>query len=373
MRVTSLYIHIPFCLRKCKYCDFISLPLAGRESVAADYLHLVEQELALYAGKADLSRLQTIYFGGGTPSLMQPAAVADLLQQLPAVQEITLEANPETLNAENLRQFRAAGINRLSLGVQCFDDDALQAMGRGHSSEQALQAVQMASQAGFDNIGIDLIYGLPGQSIADWRKQVEQAISLPVQHISLYSLTLEQGTPWFEAVAQGELTIADEDLSADMLELAIELLPQAGFAHYEISNFARAGFESSHNTAYWQRENYLGLGVAAAGCFANHRFSNTLSLEEYAEKLANAELPIAKEEFLDMDDVLAEAVFLGLRLIEGINFERFAAQYGIDPRKRFKPQIRHLTAAGLLICDEQGMRLSERGLMLGNQVFMEFV
>ncbi len=372
MKVNSIYIHIPFCLRKCNYCDFVSYPQAEYTALRADYSQLLISELGLYAD-IDLSAVQTIYFGGGTPSLLEPAEIADILRHLPQAEEITLEANPETLNREKLAGFLAAGINRLSIGVQSLQPHLLTAMGRGHSAAQAVQAVETAAEIGFKNISIDLIYGLPRQTLAEWQDDLQQALALPLQHISLYCLSLEEDTPWTRMAGRGELPMVDDDLAADMFELAVEKLAANGFAHYEISNFARSGFESRHNLSYWQRKNYLGLGVGAAGCLLNHRIYNEKDPQAYAQKIAKGELPVIDQENLTIEQVIAEAVFLGLRMMAGIDFAAFSAQYGVDPRQRFKREIANMAKQGLLLVDDFGMRLSARGVLLGNEVFRAFV
>jgi oxygen-independent coproporphyrinogen III oxidase len=376
--INSVYIHIPFCLRKCPYCDFLSLPLAEHRPCRAAYPGLLQAELALWqenesVGRLDFSRLRTIYFGGGTPSLLQPEEIAALLQLFPPAAEITLEANPETLDRGKLAAFRLAGINRLSLGVQSFEPRLLTAMGRGHSPEDAARAVREARQEGFDNISIDLIYGLPEQSLADWRQDLQQALALDTQHISLYGLTLEPDTPWGEQAEAGELPLPDDDAQADMLELACDNLAEAGFIHYEISNFARPGFESRHNLAYWQRDNYLGLGASAASCLFDHRVYNQKNLTAYRRLVEVGRLPLLDEEWLSIEQVLSEAIFLGLRLLEGIDFSAFYGRYGVDPRRRYRREIGHMQENGLLQVDEQGMRLTRRGLLLGNEVFRAFV
>jgi len=376
MKITSCYIHIPYCLRKCHYCDFASVPLAGREDDLAAYPQLLHKEWQLWHARRDDLRtdtLRTVYFGGGTPSLLLPQQVAEVLAWLPPAEEVTLEANPETVDEEKLAAFRKAGVNRLSIGVQSFCPHHLRNMGRGHSAEQAQAAVQAARLAGFENISIDLIYGLPEQTLEEWRADLHRALQLGVEHISLYGLGLHEGTHWGDLAAGGLLTPADEDLSADMLELAVAEMTAAGYGHYEISNFAREGYESRHNLAYWQRDNYLGLGVAAAGCLADFRYSNVTTPEAYAAMLHRDELPWAMTEQLSIEEVLAEAVFLGLRTGRGIVFAEFEARYGTDPRRYFKKPVARLERLGLLQVEESGMRLTERGMMLGNEAFMEFV
>lgn len=373
MRIASLYIHIPFCLRKCNYCDFVSFPAAKDDGLYAAYPELLKQEWELWQDKADLSGLRTAYFGGGTPSLLEPAQVEGLLRLLPPLAECTLEVNPETVDAARLAAFRRAGVDRLSLGAQSFDAGLLRALGRGHDGEQTAQVVAWAREAGFDNISLDLIYGLPGQSLEQWRHSLEQAIELAPQHISLYGLTIHADTPWGRDLAAGRLSPPDDDLAADMLEQAMELLPQAGLVQYEIANFARPGFESRHNCAYWQRDNYLGLGLSAASCLGERRFANTADPALYAAALAGGRLPIAEDEVYDIDQVLGEAMFLGLRLIKGIDVAEYERRYGISPCQRFRAELKRLEKLGLIQYDESRIRLSPRGVALGNLVFAEFV
>ena len=368
--IKSLYVHVPFCLRKCNYCDFYSLPVATVRDMFHDYPRLLERELSLWQERIELNSLSTIYFGGGTPSLLEPENIAHFLEQLSYFQaEITLEANPETLDQQRLQAYRKAGVNRLSLGAQSFDAQRLQEMGRQHSPEQTRLAVSDARRAGFENIGLDLIYGLPGQSLADWALDVEQALELETEHISLYGLTISQQCPWGRAGVMPQ----DDDAQADMIELAIERLTQAGFRQYEIANFAKPGFHSRHNSAYWQREDYLALGPAGAGCIGSHRWNNVNDLAAWAKAVEQGQLPLEGEEQLSIDQVIAEAIFLGLRLLEGIDCRQFAERYGVDPRKRFKREISRMEKAGLLEEADERLRLTRRGVMLGDDVFAEFV
>lgn len=373
VKFASIYIHYPFCLRKCNYCDFASVPCHEHGELAARYPALLKAELELWREAADFSALRTVYFGGGTPSLLPAEEIAALLALLPPATEITLEANPETLDGDKLAALREAGIDRLSIGAQSFDEKQLLAMGRGHSPGQTRQAMELARLAGFDNIGLDLIYGLPGQTLADWQEDIRQAVALEPQHISLYALTLSPQTPWGRLAAEGRLIPADDDAAAEMEEAALEMLRAAGYGHYEIANFARSGFESRHNSAYWRRENYLGLGAAAASCAAEHRWANERDINAYAAAIDAGRLPKIEEEWLSIDQVMGEAIFLGLRLLEGVDTAAFAAQYGADPLKRFRKSIDRMIRAGLMEVDGPMMRLTEKGVLLGNQVFAEFV
>ena len=373
MRIDSLYVHIPFCLRKCNYCDFVSFPAAECGELYAAYPDLLERELALWQGKADLTRLSTVYFGGGTPSLMEPEAIGRLLSLLPPVTECTLEANPETVDQARLIAFREAGVDRLSLGAQSFDPDLLSAMGRGHDGERTAHAVREARQAGFDNISLDLIYGLPGQGIDQWRDSLERAVELSPEHVSLYGLTIHPDTPWGRALDAGSLAAPDDDLAADMLELAMDYLPRQGFDQYEIANFARPGRESRHNCAYWQRDNYLGLGIAAASCLNDHRFANTPDPQIYAEAIRQGRLPWAEDEHYDIEQIMGEAMFLGLRLLRGVDVAAFEQRYGVSPLKRFRLELWQLRNQGLIECDDATIRLTPKGVALGNLVFEQFV
>ena len=376
MKVNSLYIHVPFCLRKCNYCDFASLPLPGREDKLAAYPDLLRSELELWRDRLDFSRLNTVYFGGGTPSLLSAESVGRILSLIGTTshaQEITLEANPGTVQTAGLQKLREKGINRLSFGVQSFNDNFLSAMGRAHTAQQAVDAVAMARQAGFDNISIDLIYGLPNQTLVHWATDLDVALSLDVEHISLYSLSLSEQTPWGRLLAAGQLTVPDDDAAADMLELAVERMEQHGYRHYEISNFGRPGKESRHNLSYWRRDNYLGLGMAACSCLCDQRLANVDDYDDYARLIAENKLPWADAESLTMDQIMSEAMFLGLRMADGVDVTAFEQCYGISPLKLFKKELKRLSSNGLLEFDQSNIRLTKRGFMLGNQAFAEFV
>ena len=370
-----LYVHIPFCQSKCNYCDFVSYPVAGREEALAGYGRLLLCEAALWRKRADIGPLKSAYLGGGTPGLLPPKDVEALLADFTFTKdaEITLEANPESVNEEKLCAWLKAGVNRLSLGAQSFNDSLLAAMGRIHSAARIKEALALARAAGFKNTGIDLIYGLPGQNPIAWRADIAEALESGAEHISLYGLSLSADSPWGREVAAGRLTIPDEDTSADMLEAAMELLPQAGYVHYEISNFARAGYESRHNTAYWQRDNYLGLGAAAASCAGEKRWFNRRDVECYEAELQAGRLPIIEEESLSIEEILGEALFLGLRLTAGLGLEDFAARYGIRAESYYKRPLKRLQKQGLVEVAEGRLRLTRRGILLGNEVFMQFL
>ena len=375
MRFEHLYIHIPFCVSKCNYCDFVSYPLSGREADFKDYGRLLLMETALWQAQARLGPWQSIYIGGGTPSLLPAEDIRALLAALPAGEaaEITLEANPESVTEKKLEIWHKAGINRLSLGAQSFDDALLTAMGRPHTAAQIGEAVVLARAAGFKNISIDLIYGLPGQTLSAWRDGLARALDLGIEHISLYGLSLSADSPWGRAAAAGELQAPDQDEQAPLLEAALDGLPAAGYAHYEISNFARAGYESRHNSAYWRRENYLGIGVAAASCDAEKRWFNERDIAAYTAALTAGRLPMIEQETLSIEEVLGEAMFLGLRLMTGVDTAEFAARYGTKPEQYYKKPIKRLQKQGLVEIENGHLRLTRRGVLLGNEVFMQFL
>jgi oxygen-independent coproporphyrinogen-3 oxidase len=377
---TRLYIHIPFCLRKCPYCAFVSQE--GDPAQREAYTELLLAEMSLAHGESPSHRpLDSVYFGGGTPSLLEPGQAGRILSQadslfgLSPASEITLEANPGTIDEEKLVGFRCAGINRLSLGVQSFDDRMLAILGRIHSAEQAAQAVEGARAAGFDSIGIDLIHSLPGQTMEMWHRDLKRGLELGPEHLSVYGLTVEEGTPFARRYAD-DSDLPDEDLSADMFLVADDLLTSAGYEHYEIANYALPGFRSRHNSGYWRRDGYLGVGAGAHSLLCGGhgvRFANPCDLNEYAAAITRGELPRQDRIELSREDALTEFMFLGLRLADGVSFDDFREMSGMEMEKRFGKELEELTGLGLLTRDEGGIRLTTRGLLLSNRVFARFL
>lgn len=373
-----LYIHVPFCVEKCHYCAFVSS--APEKNDLMEYPTLLMRELQLHATNAEA--VASIYFGGGTPSLLQPLQLAQLLEgisgqvNLSTVAEITLEANPGTVDHMSLKAFRDAGVNRISLGIQSFDDRFLKCLGRIHTAEQSRQAFRDAREAGFKNISIDLIHSLPGQSLDQWRSDLMHAIQLCPEHISIYGLTVEEGTPFAHIYPADSPALADEDLSADMFELADELLMASGFEHYEIANYARPGYRSQHNSGYWKRDGYLGLGVAAHSFLRQGygiRFSNPDNLEEYRRGVTSGQLARVDEHLLTQGDAMAEYMFLGLRLAEGANLTAFEREFGRSLESVYGSATADLIRLGLLIRKENVLTLTQRGMLLSNQVFSRFL
>lgn len=378
----SLYIHYPFCLRKCRYCAFNSVSDAFCSP--DDYLAGLHTELELRSEMPEKgSAASTLYFGGGTPSLLEPAEVKRIVEAaakyyaLSSDAEITLECNPGTVTRGKLTAFRAAGVNRLSLGVQSFDDEFLAVLGRAHSAGEAMGAFRAAREAGFDNIGIDLIHSLPGQSLAQWQRELSQACELNPEHLSIYGLSIEAGTPFAISEEQGTLLLPDEEESACMYELSAETLAAQGYEQYEIANFARPGFRSRHNSGYWLRRPYLGFGAGAHSFLrqpeAGLRFSNTEKVEDYLALISHGSLPTVECRNLSREEAMAECLFLGLRLTEGVSLERFREEFSRSFQEVFGAACADLFAGGLLEIRDDFVRLTGKARILSNQVFVRFL
>ncbi|MBT1071164.1 radical SAM family heme chaperone HemW [Pelotalea chapellei] len=379
---TRLYLHIPFCQRKCDYCSFVSMQ-ANQHSIEDYVVTLLEEMRLVRATYGAGDGIDSIYFGGGTPSQLSPHQIARLLEQSSllfkwkARPEITLEANPGTVDAQRLADFHAAGINRLSLGVQSFDNQLLSRLGRIHTEQQVVNTVSAARMAGFDNLGIDLIHSLPGQTLDMWRSDLARALQCETDHISIYGLTIEEGTPFALRYTEESPLLADEDLSAAMFETADTLLTAAGYEHYEIANYARHGFRSRHNSGYWKRDGYLGLGIAAHSLLRDEtcdvRFSTTSDLDEYTTAINGGILPHHDTISLSREEAMAEFMYLGLRLKEGIEFREFESNFGCSPLKIYAATFDLLSRAGLLTVDKTSIKLTLRGMLLSNQVFSRFL
>lgn len=396
----SLYFHIPFCIHRCAYCDFNTY--AGRQALIPAYVDALCREIETVAKNFPGTEVHTLFFGGGTPSLLAPrqfdrifAALSAGFKILPRA-EISLEANPGTVTLDSLRSLRALGFNRLSFGVQSFHPDELRQLERIHDPFDVFEAVTWARRAGFDNLNLDLIYGLPEQSLDRWSATLRWALSLAPEHLSLYALTIERGTPFGRWAARGLLPLPDPDLAAEMYERAGQVLEANGYVQYEISNWARPGFECRHNLQYWRNLPYLGFGAGAHGCFGGLRVANVLRVETYLRRLqsaASSPLSAVRRSFspacagyrrLTKRTEMQETMFLGLRLTrEGVSARGFADRFGVEVTDVFGTEIAELLGLGLLEwaniqTSEVGqtsevLRLTQRARLLGNQVFMYFV
>lgn len=376
----GLYVHLPFCRQKCFYCDFPSY--AGQEGRMAVYVEALLGELAREGAplRAAWGPPRTVYLGGGTPTALPPALMERLLAGLreflavaPDALEFTCECNPGTVDAAYLSLLRAGGVNRLSLGVQTFDDALLRRIGRIHTAAQARAAVRQARAAGFRNLSLDLMYGLPGQTLAGLEMSVQQALALAPQHISIYGLQVEEGTAFARAQAAGRLALPSDEESEAMYDYMTTALPVAGYARYEISNFARPGFESRHNLGYWQDVLYLGVGAAAHSYLDGQRYENPRGIEEYLAALRENGRARREEEPLTRATSMEEFAFLALRTARGIDRARFAARFGCELASVYADAIARMRARGFLEEDAQGVRLTPLGMKYGNWVFEAFL
>jgi oxygen-independent coproporphyrinogen-3 oxidase len=369
----ALYVHLPFCPYVCPYCDFAKWAYDG--PAAARYLAALEAEIAHAPGV----RGTTLFFGGGTPNTYEPAVLAALVERLRArfglspEAEISLEINPDLTLCAGLEIWRGAGINRLSIGVQSFVADELRVLGRRHTAADVGEVVGRARAAGFANVSIDLMFGVPGQTETSWRQSLDAALALDPQHVSTYGLTIEEGTPYARWFAREPSAFAGSDREADFYALAIATLAAAGFEHYEISNFARPGRRCRHNETYWRNGEYLGLGVGAASYRGGVRSVNTREREVYvAAALAGAPIP-GEAETLEPQARLGEAIMLALRTREGVDAPAFLERYGVDVRERYRSAIERLEAGGLLESGADFVRLTERGRFVANDVCAAFL
>lgn len=378
LETASLYLHIPFCHTRCHYCDFNTY--AGILPLREPYVRALLTEIAMAGTFAQLldgspRRSRTIFFGGGTPSLLSVSQISRILDACSksfAVDndaEITLEANPGTLNQEQLAGLRAAGINRLSMGAQSFDAELLKTLGRIHSPKDITQAVRYARAAGFTSINVDFMFGLPGQTMGHWRETLDRALDMHIEHLSLYSLIIEEGTPFYSWTHDGRITPGDEDLCADMYEYADERLQAAGYVNYEISNWSLPGYQSRHNLTYWHNLPYLGMGAGAYSSFGGRRFSDVRDPVEYVRLLNAHQWPEAESESINKQQAMSETAFLALRTAQGLHLPTFAQRFSAPFAEFVGDRLHTVEEAGLLEHDHDWIRLSKRGRLLGNEVF----
>jgi len=376
----ALYIHIPFCARKCNYCDFTSH--AGIDHLIPEYLEALKKELTFYAENLKEPRLKTVFFGGGTPSLLDPNDIRSIMDHIKSGfkfgsnAEISLEANPGTLNFLNLVKLNKIGINRLSLGAQSFDDDHLKVLGRIHSSDNIKYTFWAARHAGFDNINLDLMFALPHQSVEDWEKTLKEALSLRPDHISTYNLTIEEGTPLHKDKKRLALPSNEEEF--EMFDLSIKMLADKDFKHYEISNFAKPGKECRNNLVYWDNEEYIGAGAGATSYMDGRRYSNAKDIDSYIanwrDENAGINLIESHKSFKrNSSEEISDAMFLGLRKLEGVDPRELLSKYDIDPFDLYKKELNELSDKGLIEMNDSRIKLSKKGLFLANEVFERFV
>lgn len=378
----GIYVHIPFCVRKCNYCAFLSG--SSDEALRERYVKTLCEEIRIRARlMSDHAHgvFDTIFFGGGTPSLLTSEQIARIIAELRAnfiidsEAEITLESNPATLSMESLMGYRNAGVNRLSMGVQSMDDDILRRLGRIHTAHDVIRDVQNAREAGFDNINLDLMFAVPGSSLETTLIDIEAVTSLEPDHISFYSLQLEEGTAFFKEFEMGKLTEITDEIDRAMYNAGTKLLKEKGYEHYEISNFAKRGYESRHNLKYWEMAPYLGLGLGASSFIDNSRVMNVCSLDEYFNLTGKGLAPSAEVHENSEHDNVAEAVFTGLRKVEGIRYEDVLGSYE-DFWEYYDDvfeEAREYEREGKIVIGEEGMRLTDEGIDISNSIMALFV
>lgn len=375
----SLYLHIPFCVKKCHYCDFLSFPGCSL-SRQAEYVDAMIQEIHAYREAAEDYEVKTIFLGGGTPSLLEKELVERLFHELYSVwgaapeTEITIEANPGTLSREKLIGYHMIGINRLSLGLQSTIAQELATIGRIHNYEQFLANYYLAREAGFDNINIDIMSALPGQTLISYGKTLERILKLQPEHISSYSLILEEGTDFWEN-AEIERALPSEQTERIMYHYTKKCLQNAGYERYEISNYAKPGYACLHNQVYWTGGEYLGLGLGAASYWKGARFSNTPDMEEYMENCSRARITENRKEIVTATQKsrMEEYMFLGLRMIRGVSIREFERHFGIPMNRIYGTVIRSYIGQGLLKIEQDRLMLTERGIDVSNSVMADFL
>jgi oxygen-independent coproporphyrinogen-3 oxidase len=375
---TGLYLHVPFCRARCSYCDFNTY--VGLDDLFEPYTRALEKEICIATSSLSPQQAHTIFFGGGTPSLLSPAQLGRLIQacretfDMPADAEITAECNPGTVTLDYLRELRVHGVNRLSFGAQSAQPDELKLLGREHDWHQVETAIKNARDAGFGNLNFDLIFGLPWQSLDSWKHTVKAALALEPDHISLYALTIEVGTPMYDWTRRGEVPFPDPDLAADMYDHAEEAMGGAGFDHYEISNWCKPGRECAHNLIYWRNEPYFGLGAGAHGSTVHRRRWNVKRPADYIGRIERGESVEMNHEDIDERTSRGETMMLGLRLLnEGVSQARFAERYGAPPAHFYARELDEAVSKGLLEVTSDRICLTEQGRFVSNQALKLFV
>ena len=389
----SIYIHIPFCQTKCPYCDFNTY--SGIESLIPDYVKAINSEINYWGNSINNLSISTIFFGGGTPSYLPEGHLESILNQvykffqIESTPEITIECNPNDINTEKLSYLRKIGVNRLSFGIQSLDNNLLTILGRRHSSEEALIAFSKARESGFNNISLDFMYGLPSQTMSQWEDTLNQAIEINPDHLSLYCLTLEPGTPMENSVNSGHTPLPDQDLAADMYLMATKILANTIYDQYEISNWSKPGLNSIHNLTYWKNQQYIGMGPGGHSHIHNRRFNNIKSPRQYIKRLSSIDPDNHHQECLSSQTIhnmptveniehiesklaMAETLMLGLRLSEGISEESFNQRFEVSVHDAFKDPIAEAIGLDLMTNQDGILKLTDKGNLFSNEVFVKF-
>ncbi|CAH0300861.1 radical SAM family heme chaperone HemW [Peribacillus simplex] len=376
--IKSAYLHIPFCEHICHYCDFNKVFLQGQP--VDEYLQMMKREMEMQLSKYPTAGLDTVFVGGGTPTSLDEKQLAFLCEAInetlpfdPKKAEYTFEANPGDLSREKLEILYDSGVNRLSFGVQSFNDELLKRIGRTHRALEVYETIHLAQEVGFTNISIDLIYGLPGQTMEDFKDTLDKAIALQLPHYSSYSLIVEPKTVFYNQMRRGKLNLPPQELEASMYERLMEEMEKHGLHQYEISNFARAGFESRHNLTYWDNAEYYGIGAGAHGYTGGKRVANHGPVKKYIMPLLANELPVLEEHPVPLHERMEEEMFLGLRKTEGVSLEIFKNKFFVEMTEIFRKPLEEGAVKGLLKVEDGFVRLTERGKLLGNEVFQSFL
>lgn len=373
----GLYIHIPFCVKKCEYCDFLSWN-AGEEE-RQQYVAALLSEIESYRECAKGYRVSTIFIGGGTPSVLLPKQMEDILQKIYEIfelerrPEITIEVNPGTVDEEKLQCYKENGVNRLSMGLQSVKDEKLRLLGRIHTYQEFAESYELARKVGFDNISIDLISSVPGQTLQEWKEELEIAAVQNPEHISVYQLIIEEGTPFYEKYAEHPELLPDEETSREIYLWTGRFLKEAGYEQYEISNYAKPGKESRHNLKYWERGDYLGLGLGAASMVRNIRMSNTKDMKTYLERCDKPKTMREDVQFLEEPRQMEEFMFLGLRKTRGVSKKEFRRIFGREMDMVYEKALHKCLENGMLLEHKDRIFLSEEGTLLSNMVLSEFL
>lgn len=375
MEDLGIYVHIPFCKSKCYYCDFNSY--SNKEYLQDEYISCLIKEIEIRESIIKSYNIKSIYIGGGTPTYLNSPALKKLLLYLKRFVndkiEYSCEANPGTLTKEKLEILKENGVNRLSIGLQSWNNDILRNLGRIHNLQDFIDNYKMARAVGFDNINVDLMFAIQGQTVEDASDTIDNVIALKPEHISCYSLIIEEGTKLFEQYKCGQAAEVDEEIDRLMYYTATDKLEKMGYKRYEISNYAREGYECTHNIIYWRTKPYLGVGAGAHSYIENCRFSNETNPEKYIARLKDLILPILSEEKLSIDDKISEFMFMGLRMTEGVVLSEFKNRFGMELLKVFGKEIERLRETGLVKLRDEKLMLTDLGIDLSNQVFVEFL
>jgi oxygen-independent coproporphyrinogen-3 oxidase len=373
----GLYIHIPFCARKCNYCDFPSF--SGLELLFSEYTEAVCREIAIVSKEYGYPEADTVFFGGGTPSLMPTSEISKIVKtiyksfKVKDDTEITIEANPGTITKEKAEVYKDLGFNRISVGLQAAQDRILKLMGRIHTKEMFIDCINLLKSIGISNINADIIFGIPCQSVKDWEETINLLLAFDLPHLSCYSLKIEENTPWFEMSQRGELPEVDEDLEREMYYVVMSKLNNLGYQHYEISNFSKPGFWCRHNLKYWTGKPYIGIGAAAHSFINNVRYANIINPEDYIKRVMDNASPVVFREEIGERERLSERLILGLRLMEGISLKQMEREFGHEAVGKYSKKIENLEEKKLICFNGDIIKLTKKGMDFANQVWVEFI